>query len=62
MGDCQNKELRVNFDRTLKVEFLGSKATTDAGLVVYRELDQASGNKIRLNQLCGRGVEHQDGL
>jgi hypothetical protein len=43
MGDCQNGDLRVRFDGRLKLKFLGSQVTTDAGLVAYRELDETFG-------------------
>ena len=32
MSDCQNGELRVDFDGRLKLRFVGSQVTTDAGL------------------------------
>ena len=43
MGDCKNGDLRVNFDRALKLKVLGSQLTTDARLLAYRELDEALG-------------------
>jgi hypothetical protein len=31
MGDCERSDLRVGFDRILKLKFLGRQVTTDAG-------------------------------
>ena len=43
MGESKKDALRVNFDRKLKVEFHGTKVTSDAGLLAYREVDDVFG-------------------
>jgi hypothetical protein len=64
MGDCQNGDLRVGFARRLKLKFLGSQITTDAGLLVYRELDEALGlteiaSEVLADSRQGRNKQHQ---
>ena len=43
MGDWQQSDLRVGFNRLLKLKVLGTQVTTDAGLLAYRERDEALG-------------------
>lgn len=43
MCESNPRLLRGDFDRRLKLEFHGSKVTTDAGQLAYRELGDALG-------------------
>ena len=43
MGEARKEALRVGFDSQIKLEFHGAAVTSDAGLVAYRELDEALG-------------------
>ncbi len=64
MGDAKNDELRVGFDSRLKLKFCGSKVTADAGLLAYRELDEALGltemgaDRLQDSRL-GQNKQHQ---
>jgi len=63
MGEARKDALRLNFDRKLKLEFHGTKVTSDAGLLAYRELDEALGltstidSELRDNR-TGKNTRH----
>ena len=43
MGETANRPLQLSFNAALKVEFQGSRVTSDGGLILVRELDERLG-------------------
>ena len=43
MGEDQEKEFQLSFNRFLRVAFQGSRVTSDGGLILVRELDERLG-------------------
>lgn len=63
MAKAQGESLRFGFNGALKLEFHGSKITTDAGLLAYRELDEVLGlfdaaPALFQDRRTGRNIQH----
>ena len=51
MGETKRDALRVDFDGQIRLEFHGANVTSDAGLLAYRELDEALGLTASIDNL-----------
>lgn len=63
MAKAKGESLKVGFNGSLKLEFHGSKVTSDAGLLAYRELDEAMGlfdaaPALFQDKRTGRNIQH----
>jgi len=64
MGEASKDALRLDFDRRLKLELHATKVTTNAGLLAYRELDEAFGltsaidSELRRDIRTGKNTQH----
>ncbi|MGD0923003.1 MAG: transposase [Terriglobia bacterium] len=43
MGEKQNQPFQLSFNSSMKVDFRGSRVTSDGGLILVRELDESLG-------------------
>jgi hypothetical protein len=64
MGEARREALRVDFDSQIKLEFHGTAITSDAGLVAYRELDEALGLTATADDMFrdhrrGKNTQHE---
>jgi hypothetical protein len=62
-GESTSKALRLDFDRRLMLQFRGSAITSDAGLLPYRELDDAfglteTGGDTLADTRTGKNIRH----
>jgi hypothetical protein len=64
MGEGKRNALRVDFDCQIRLEFHGANITSDAGLLAYRELDEALGLTTDVDELSihdprtGQNTQH----
>ena len=61
MGEKAKEALKLQFDKRLRLEFHGARITTDAGLLVVWELDEALGLTEKASNYL-RSMESQNNI
>ena len=64
MGEGKDEALSLDFDARVGLEFVGSKITSNAGLLAYRELDEKLGltgaaSQLLTEQRTGGNIQHE---
>jgi hypothetical protein len=62
VGESQNQPFQLSFNRFLRVDFQGSRVTSDGGLLLVRELDERLGLTVliqnhRVDSRTGRNTQ-----
>jgi hypothetical protein len=63
MNHAKGERLNIRFNGKIKLEFHGARLTSDGGLLVYRELDDALGlfnsaSTVMSDKRTGRNIQH----
>jgi len=64
MGERRSSASRVGFDARVRLQFQGAEVSSDAGLLAFRELDEALGLSQSAEMMLaetrtGRNVKHE---
>ena len=59
MGEAQNGPFQLSFNASLKVDFQGSRVTSDGGLILVRELNDCLGFSELIGQTPNRFSEEE---